>query len=229
MFNLQGSEIIILLLLALVVLGPEKLPGAIRRFTQTYNELRKMGTGFQAEFRDAMEEPVRELRETADRLRDAADPEKIAAEANADAAAAADARGAAAAQTAGDASLGRHDRRRRPMPTDGRMAPNPPASTDGGRTLRRGHRRRAGGLGAFAPPDPDERPHRMAAPWQPLPPFSASGPSSASGATTPASADPPAARRLPPPSNDAEPVQTLPGTGDGPGPRSGRGRGDDGP
>ncbi|MEZ5216621.1 MAG: twin-arginine translocase TatA/TatE family subunit [Ilumatobacteraceae bacterium] len=34
MFNVQGSEIIILVILALIVLGPEKLPEAIRKFSQ---------------------------------------------------------------------------------------------------------------------------------------------------------------------------------------------------
>ena len=79
MFNLQGSEIIFILLLALVILGPEKLPGAIRRFTRTYAELRKMGTGFQNELKSALDEPMREVRETADLLRDTADPAKNAA------------------------------------------------------------------------------------------------------------------------------------------------------
>lgn len=78
MFNLQGSEIIFILLLALVVLGPEKLPSAIRRFTQTYNELRKMGTGFQTELKSALDEPMREMKETADLLREQADPSKVA-------------------------------------------------------------------------------------------------------------------------------------------------------
>ena len=41
MFNLQGSEIVVILLLALVVLGPEKLPDAVRKFTQTYAELKR--------------------------------------------------------------------------------------------------------------------------------------------------------------------------------------------
>ena len=73
MFNLTGSEIIVILLLALVVLGPEKLPDAIRRFGRTYAELRKMGTGFQQEFKAALDEPVREMRETADLIRKSAD------------------------------------------------------------------------------------------------------------------------------------------------------------
>lgn len=66
MFNLSGSEVVFILLAALVVLGPEKLPGAIRQFGRIYSELRKMGQGFQSELRDAFDEPMRELRETAD-------------------------------------------------------------------------------------------------------------------------------------------------------------------
>jgi sec-independent protein translocase protein TatB len=83
-FNLQGSEIIVILVLALVVLGPEKLPNAIRQFTKTYAEFKKMGTGFQSELKSALEEPMREMRETANVVRDAADPNKILAEAEAE-------------------------------------------------------------------------------------------------------------------------------------------------
>lgn len=84
MFNLQGSEIIVILLIALVVLGPERLPDAVRRFMQTYNELKKMGTGFQSEIKSALDEPMRELRNTANMVRDAADPSKLMAEAEAE-------------------------------------------------------------------------------------------------------------------------------------------------
>lgn len=81
MFNLQGSEIIFILLIALVVLGPEKLPGAIRRVTSVYAELRKMSTGFQNEFKSALDEPIREMKSTADLVKNAADPKRIAEEA----------------------------------------------------------------------------------------------------------------------------------------------------
>lgn len=77
MFNLQGSEIVIILLLALVVLGPEKLPDAMRKMGQFYAELRKMSSGFQQEFRAAIDEPAREIRETANTLRDSADLTKL--------------------------------------------------------------------------------------------------------------------------------------------------------
>ncbi len=84
MFNLQGSEIIVILLIALVVLGPERLPDAVRRFMQTYNELKKMGNGFQSEIKSAFDEPMREMRDTAKMVRDAADPSKLMAEADAE-------------------------------------------------------------------------------------------------------------------------------------------------
>ena len=78
MFNLQGSELIIILLLALVVLGPEKLPEAMRKLGQFYAELKKMSSGFQQEFRNATDEPLREIRETANTLRDSMDFKKFA-------------------------------------------------------------------------------------------------------------------------------------------------------
>ncbi len=84
MFNLQGSEIVVILLLALVVLGPEKLPDAVRKFTKTYSELKKMSTGFQSELKSALDEPMREMRETANLVRNAADPKKLMAEAEAE-------------------------------------------------------------------------------------------------------------------------------------------------
>ena len=72
MFNLSGSEIIFLLLMALVILGPDRLPDAMRRAGKAYAEFKKMTTGFQTEMRSALEEPMRELRETAELAKNAA-------------------------------------------------------------------------------------------------------------------------------------------------------------
>ncbi|MFV0306690.1 MAG: twin-arginine translocase TatA/TatE family subunit [Desertimonas sp.] len=99
MFNLSGSEIVVILLLALVVLGPEKLPDALRRAGKTYAELRRMGTSFQREMRDVMDEPMREMRETTDLIRKSATFDADAAEA----AAASSPTGAAGATAAEDA------------------------------------------------------------------------------------------------------------------------------
>jgi sec-independent protein translocase protein TatB len=71
-FNFSGSEIVFLLLLALIILGPEKLPEAIRKFGSTYAEFKKVTTGFQTELKQALDEPVREMRETAEMLKQAA-------------------------------------------------------------------------------------------------------------------------------------------------------------
>lgn len=82
-FNFSGSEIVFLLLLALIILGPEKLPEAVRKFGSTYAELKKMSTGFQSELKQALDEPMREMRETADAFKKAAtfdvdlDPRKL--------------------------------------------------------------------------------------------------------------------------------------------------------
>jgi sec-independent protein translocase protein TatB len=72
MFNLSGSEIVFLLLIALIVLGPEKLPEAVRKFGQVYAEIKKMSSGFQSELKTALDEPMREMRETAEAFKNAA-------------------------------------------------------------------------------------------------------------------------------------------------------------
>lgn len=68
-FNLSGSEILFLLVAGLVVLGPERLPGVIRRAARTYAELRSMVQSVEKDLRGTFEEPVRELRSTADQLK----------------------------------------------------------------------------------------------------------------------------------------------------------------
>lgn len=65
MFNLTGGEIVVLLLIGLVVLGPEKLPDAMRKFGRVYNEVRRVATGIQRDVTSTFSEPVDELRKTA--------------------------------------------------------------------------------------------------------------------------------------------------------------------
>ena len=69
--SLGGGEVIAILVIGLIVLGPEKLPDAIRKFGNIYGELRRMSQGFQSELRDAFDEPMRELRGTAQMMQDA--------------------------------------------------------------------------------------------------------------------------------------------------------------
>jgi sec-independent protein translocase protein TatB len=60
------------LILALVVLGPEKLPQAMRRAGRAWGELRKISSGFQEEVRKGFEEPTKEVKRTAETVRKAA-------------------------------------------------------------------------------------------------------------------------------------------------------------
>jgi sec-independent protein translocase protein TatB len=81
-FNLSGSEIIIILIIALVVLGPDKLPDAMRRAGRTWGELKKLSSGFQEEVRKGFEEPANEVKQTANAVRKAAAiPKSMGAEA----------------------------------------------------------------------------------------------------------------------------------------------------
>ena len=54
MFNVGGPEIVLVILVALVVLGPEQLPKAMRTFGNVMGEVRKLSSGFQNEMRDVM-------------------------------------------------------------------------------------------------------------------------------------------------------------------------------
>lgn len=68
---MSGTEIVFLLLIGLVVLGPEKLPGVIRRVGQVYREVRNISDGFKKAVADVVDEPLREIRGTAETLKDA--------------------------------------------------------------------------------------------------------------------------------------------------------------
>jgi sec-independent protein translocase protein TatB len=57
MFNIGGGEVLVIALVALIVLGPDRLPDAARRVGSFLGELRKMSDGFQSELRSAMEVP----------------------------------------------------------------------------------------------------------------------------------------------------------------------------
>jgi sec-independent protein translocase protein TatB len=54
-FNVGGPEIVVILLVALVILGPDQLPKAMRTFGNVMAEIRKVSGGFQDEMRKAMD------------------------------------------------------------------------------------------------------------------------------------------------------------------------------
>lgn len=58
MFNIGGGELLVILLVALLVLGPDKLPEAARKMGNVTAELRRMSSGFQRELREAMVDPT---------------------------------------------------------------------------------------------------------------------------------------------------------------------------
>ncbi len=68
MFNVGGGELLVIMLIALIVLGPQRLPDAARQVGKAMADLRRLSTGFQNEVRSALD--------TAD------DPNRVAARRN---------------------------------------------------------------------------------------------------------------------------------------------------
>ena len=58
-----------LLIIGLVVLGPEKLPDAIRRVGRLYAELKRMSSGVQTDLRKVMDEPLKEMKNTTNSMK----------------------------------------------------------------------------------------------------------------------------------------------------------------
>ena len=62
MFNVGGGELLVILLVALIVLGPQRLPDAARQVGRVMGDIRRISGGFQQELKDAFdagEEPAR--------------------------------------------------------------------------------------------------------------------------------------------------------------------------
>jgi sec-independent protein translocase protein TatB len=57
MGNIGISEILVVLVVALLVLGPNRLPGAARQMGKALQEFRRVTTDFQTEVRDAFSDP----------------------------------------------------------------------------------------------------------------------------------------------------------------------------
>lgn len=56
MFNIGGGEFMVIALIALIVLGPQRLPDAARQVGKAVGEIRRISAGFQNELRGAMNE-----------------------------------------------------------------------------------------------------------------------------------------------------------------------------
>ncbi len=55
MFNVGGPEVLVILLVALIALGPAQLPQAARKVGQVMTEIRKVSSSFQRELSTAFE------------------------------------------------------------------------------------------------------------------------------------------------------------------------------
>jgi len=64
-FKFSASEIFFLMILGLVILGPEKLPGVIRKAGKLYGEFKRITTDAQSEFKGAFGDTIGDLKETA--------------------------------------------------------------------------------------------------------------------------------------------------------------------
>ena len=60
MGNLGGGEILVILLVGLLVLGPQRLPAGGRQVGRVISEIRKVSRGFQEEFRAVIDDPLGE-------------------------------------------------------------------------------------------------------------------------------------------------------------------------
>ena len=56
--NIGGPELLVILVVALLVLGPSRLPDAARQVGSAIGQIRRVSSGFQAELQNAMQEPV---------------------------------------------------------------------------------------------------------------------------------------------------------------------------
>ena len=56
--NIGGLEVLFVAMLALIVLGPTKLPEAARQVGKFVSEVRRISGGFQKEFREAVQDPI---------------------------------------------------------------------------------------------------------------------------------------------------------------------------
>lgn len=58
MGNLGGMEVVVIMLVALIVLGPKKLPEAARQVGRAITELKRISSRFQQEMSEAMHDPI---------------------------------------------------------------------------------------------------------------------------------------------------------------------------
>jgi sec-independent protein translocase protein TatB len=69
MFDIGWSELLVIGIVALVVIGPKELPGVLRAIGQMMGKVRRMASEFQGQFNEAMREAeLEDLRKQAEKL-----------------------------------------------------------------------------------------------------------------------------------------------------------------
>jgi sec-independent protein translocase protein TatB len=79
MFDIGWSELVVIGVVALIVIGPKELPGVLRAVGQWTGKIRRMASEFQDQFREAMREAEmadlkKEIEETTSKLNTSFDP-----------------------------------------------------------------------------------------------------------------------------------------------------------
>jgi sec-independent protein translocase protein TatB len=73
MFDIGWSELLVIGIVALIVIGPKELPGVLRAVGQYMTKIRRMASDFQGQFQEAMREAeVADLKKQIDDMTDTA-------------------------------------------------------------------------------------------------------------------------------------------------------------
>src|SRR6266508_4367171 len=73
MFDIGWGELLLIGIVALIVIGPKELPGALRSLGQWVTKIRRMAGEFQNQFQEAMREAeLADLKQHFDAIQDAA-------------------------------------------------------------------------------------------------------------------------------------------------------------
>ena len=78
MGNLGIGEIVVIIVFALIVLGPDRLPTAGKQVGKALAEFRRVSSGVRADLQDALD--VSELKDTVNEFRNVMDPRKLLAD-----------------------------------------------------------------------------------------------------------------------------------------------------
>jgi sec-independent protein translocase protein TatB len=73
MFDIGWSELVVIAVVALIVIGPKELPAVLRTFSQYLGKIRRMASEFQGQFQEAMREAeMADLKKSVDEMTDVA-------------------------------------------------------------------------------------------------------------------------------------------------------------